>query len=148
MSPSPALEEGNLLRGRNGNGRDTVCCKPSRSIQLSWPPLPRLSSHLTFMVFPLHLCCCCCSGMSDSLQLYRLQHARVPCPSLCPRVCSNSCPWVGDAIQPPHPLSFPSPPALNFSQHQGFFQWASYSHQMAKVKELQSFQWISRIDFL
>ena len=30
--------------------------------------------------------------------------------------------WVGDAIQPPHPLSWPSPPVLNLSQHQGFFQ--------------------------
>ena len=30
--------------------------------------------------------------------------------------------WVGDAIQPSHPLSFPSPPALYLSQHQGFFQ--------------------------
>ena len=29
--------------------------------------------------------------------------------------------WVGDAIQPSHPLSFPSPPAFNLSQHQGLF---------------------------
>ena len=29
---------------------------------------------------------------------------------------------VGDAIQPSHPLSSPSPPALNTSQHQGLFQ--------------------------
>ena len=33
---------------------------------------------------------------------------------------------VGDAIQPSHPLSFPSPPAFNLSQHQGLFQWVSY----------------------
>ena len=30
--------------------------------------------------------------MSDSLQPHGLQHARLPCPSLSPRVCSNSCP--------------------------------------------------------
>ena len=30
--------------------------------------------------------------------------------------------WVDDAIQPPHPLSSPSPPAFNLSQHQGLFQ--------------------------
>ena len=30
---------------------------------------------------------------------------------------------VGDAIQPSHPLSSPSPPAFNLSQHQGLFQW-------------------------
>ena len=32
---------------------------------------------------------------------------------------------VDDAIQPSHPLLSPSPPALNFSQHQGLFQWVS-----------------------
>ena len=43
--------------------------------------------------------------------------------------------WVGDAIQPPHPLSSPSPPAFNPSQHQGLFQWVSSLHQVAKVLE-------------
>ena len=60
--------------------------------------------------------------------------------------------WVGDAIQPSHPLVSPSPPALNLSQHQGLFQWVSSLHQMAKVLEFQlqhqSFQWIFRTDFL
>ena len=32
---------------------------------------------------------------------------------------------VGDAIQPSYPLSSPSPPAFNLSQHQGLFQWVS-----------------------
>ena len=41
--------------------------------------------------------------------------------------------WVGDAIQPSHPLSSLSPPALNLSQHQGLFKWVSSSHQVAKV---------------
>ena len=40
--------------------------------------------------------------------------------------------WVGDAIQPFYPLSSPSPPTLNFSQHQGHFKWVSSSHQVAK----------------
>ena len=43
--------------------------------------------------------------------------------------------WVGDANQPSHPLSSPSPPALNLSQHQGLFKWVSSSHQVAKVLE-------------
>ena len=59
---------------------------------------------------------------------------------------------VGDAIQPSHPLSSPSPPALNLYQHQGLFQWVGSSHQVAKVLELQfqnqSFQWIFRVHFL
>ena len=40
---------------------------------------------------------------------------------------------VCDAIQPSHPLSSPSPPAPNPSQHQSLFQWVSSSHQVAKV---------------
>ena len=60
--------------------------------------------------------------------------------------------WVGDAIQPSHPLSSPFPPAFNLSQHQGLFQGVSSSHQVAKVLEFQlqhqSFQWIFRTDLL
>ena len=44
---------------------------------------------------------------------------------------------VGDAIQPSRPLSFPSPPAFNLSQHQGLFKWVSSLHQVAKVLEFQ-----------
>ena len=45
--------------------------------------------------------------------------------------------WVGDAIQPSHPLSSPSPPAPNPSQHQGLFQWVNSLHEVAKVLEFQ-----------
>ena len=59
---------------------------------------------------------------------------------------------VGDAIQPSHPVSSPSPPALNPSQHQGIFQWVNSSHEVAKVLEFrlqhQSFQWTPRTDLL
>ena len=40
--------------------------------------------------------------------------------------------WVDVAFQPSHPLSFPSPAAFSLSQHQGFFKWVSFSHQVAK----------------
>ena len=90
------------------------------------------------------------------------------CPTLCdPMNCStpglpvhhqHSEPtqthvhWVSDAIQPSHPLSSPSPPALNLSQHQGLFKWVSSSHQVTKVLEFQlqhqSFQWTPRTDLL
>ena len=60
--------------------------------------------------------------------------------------------WIGDAIQPSHPLLSPSPPALNLFQHQGLFKWVSSSYQVAKVLEFQlqhqSFQWTLRTDFL
>ena len=92
------------------------------------------------------------SAMSVFLWPHGLQHARLPCPSPTSRTCSNSCPKVGDAIQPSHPLSSPSPPAFNLSQHQGLFQWVSSSYQVVKVLKLQlqhqSFQWIFRTDFL
>ena len=59
--------------------------------------------------------------------------------------------WVSDAIQTFHPLLSPSP-ALNLSQNQGLFKWASSSHQVAKELEFQlqyqSFQWIPRTDLL
>ena len=90
------------------------------------------------------------------------------CPTLCnPMDCSipglpvhhqlqeftqTHAHWVGDAIQPSHPLLSPSPPAFNLSQHQGLFKWVSSSHHVAKVMELQLqhqfFQWIFRTGFL
>ena len=45
--------------------------------------------------------------------------------------------WVGDASQPSHPLSSPSPPALNFSHHQDLFKWVSPLYQVAKVLEFR-----------
>ena len=49
--------------------------------------------------------------------------------------------WVGDAIQPSHPLSSPTPPALNLSQHQGLFQWVISSHSV----QCSSVQLFSRV---
>ena len=60
--------------------------------------------------------------------------------------------WVGDAIQPSHPLSSPSPPAPNPCQHQSLCQWVNSSHEVAKVLKFQlqhqSFQWTPRTDLL
>ena len=57
---------------------------------------------------------------------------------------------VGNAIQPSHPLSSPSSPAPNPSQHQSLFQWVNSSHEVAKVLEFQlqhhSFQRNPRAD--
>ena len=44
---------------------------------------------------------------------------------------------VGDAIQSSHPLTFPSPPCFNLSQHQGLFKWVSSLYQVAKVLGFQ-----------
>ena len=90
--------------------------------------------------------------MSESLRPHGLQHARLPCPSPFPGVAQTHVHRVSDTIQLSCPLPSPSPPAFNLPQHQGLFQWVGFSHQVAKVLELQlqhqSFQWILRVDFL
>ena len=90
------------------------------------------------------------------------------CPTLCdsmdcstpglpvchqlPELSQTHVRWVSDAIQPSHPLSSPSSPAFNVSQHQGLFQWVGSSYQVAKVLKFQlqhqSFQWAPRTDLL
>ena len=110
-----------------------------------------------------------CIGYKHSLNLRRDYCYSVTqlCPTLCdPMDCSmppflilyhhtelaqTHVSWVGDPIQPSHPLLSPSLPAFNLSQQQGFFfQWVSSSHQVAEVLELQyqSFEIICRIYFL
>ena len=99
--------------------------------------------------------CCCCSVTKS-------------CPILCDSMdCSTLISSVlrylsgftqthvhrvSDAIQPSHPLSPPSPSALNLFQDRGLFQWVGSSHQVTKILELQmqhhSFQWIFRVYFL
>ena len=59
--------------------------------------------------------------MSDSLRPHGLQHARLPSHYELKHVH-----WVSDAIQPSHPLSSPSPPAFNLSQHQGLFPMSQF----------------------
>ena len=81
-------------------------------------------------------CCVPCSVqfsrsvVSDSLRPHESQHARPPCPSPTPGVHSDSVHRVSHAVQPSHPLSSPSPPALNPSQHQSLFQWVNSSHEV------------------
>ena len=92
------------------------------------------------------------SVMSNSLRPHGLQCARPPCPSPTPGVTQTHVRWVSDTIPPSHPLSSPSPPTFNLSQHQGLFKWVSSSHLVAKLLEFQlqhqSFQWIFRTDLL
>ena len=90
-----------------------------------------------------------CSGAKSypTLRPHGLQHTRLPCPSPCPRICSDSHP-LSQWCHPSHPL-LPPPPALNLSQHRGLFQWVGCSHQMAKVLVLQHqfSQWLFRVNF-
>ena len=78
---------------------------------------------------------CCCSSrsvMSDSLW----PHCSTPgFPVLhhLLELAQTYVHWVSDAIQPSHPLSSPSPPALTLSQHQVLFQWGSSWHQVTSI---------------
>ena len=59
--------------------------------------------------------------MSNSL---RPMDCSAPCSPILhclPELAQIHVHWVGDAIQPSHPLSSPSPPVFNLSQHQGLF---------------------------
>ena len=98
----------------------------------STPPLVRISASQNL---------CCWHSVAQS------------CPTLCnpvdcstpgfpdfqhlPELSQTHARRVGDAIPPSPPVSSPSPPAFNLSQHQGLFQWVSCSNQVAKGLELQ-----------
>ena len=90
------------------------------------------------------LCLTVCNPMDCNMPGLSVHHQ-------LPEFMQTHVHWVGDAIQASYPLSSPSH-AFNLSQHQGLFQGASSSHQVAKVLEFQlqhqSFQWIFRTDFL
>ena len=71
---------------------------------------------------------CCCSVAQSCLSLCNPTECSTPgFPVLhhLPELAQTHVHWVSDAIQPSHPLSSPSPPAFNLSQHQGLFQWVS-----------------------
>ena len=93
-----------------------------------------------------------CSVVSNSLQPHNNSTPGLPDHHQLPEFTQTHVHRDGDAIQPSHPLSSPSPPAPNPSQHQGLFQWVNSSHQVAKVLEFQlehqSFQWTPRTDLL
>ena len=76
------------------------------------------------------------SVMSNSLWPHESQHTRPPCPSPTPRVYSDSCPssqWCHPALS--HPLSPPSPPAPNPSQHQGLFPESTLRMRWPNIEE-------------
>ena len=75
------------------------------------------------------------SVVSDSLRPHESQQPGLPVHHQLPEFTQTHVHRVGDAIQPSHPMSSPSPPAPNTSQHQGLFQWINSSHEVAKVLE-------------
>ena len=96
---------------------------------------------------------CLLLGRKAMTKLVQFSSVAQSCPTLCdpmncstpglpvyhqlPQFTQTHAHRVSDAIQPSHPLSSPSPPAPNPSQHQGLFQWINSSHEVAKVLEFQ-----------
>ena len=70
------------------------------------------------------LCPTFCDPMDCSMLGFPVHHQ-------LPELVQTHVYWVGDAIQPSHPLLACSPPAFNLSQHQGLESWVSSSHQVA-----------------
>ena len=119
-----------------------------------------LSTHIQYLRQMSWISMCQCVDINSILLMfnttnYSVQFSSVAqsCPTLChpmnrstpglpvhhqlPEFTQTHVHRVGDAIQPSHLLSFPSPPAPNPSQHQSLFQWVNSSHEVAKVLEFQ-----------
>ena len=113
----------------------------------TWKPLQTLVRRFGKKVFSsvAQLCPTLCDPMKHSTPNLPVHHQ-------LPEFTQTHLHWVGDTIQPSHPLSSPSPLAFSLFQHQGLFKWVSSSHQVAKVLEFplqhQSFQWTLRTDLL
>ena len=75
---------------------------------------------------------CCCSVIQLCPTLWDPVDCSTPSFHYLSEFAQTHVHQAGDAIQPSHPLSSPSP-SLNLSQHQGLFKWVSFSHQVAKV---------------
>ena len=113
-------------------------------------PLSVLSTCLICILVTIH--CCCCSvaqlilTLCDPMNCSRPDFAVFHC---LPEFAQTLVHWVGDGIQPAHPV-------VRFSSHlqsfptSGSFSLSRSLHQVAKVLKLQhqSFQWIFRVDFL
>ena len=149
-----------LIGQSQAQGTDgTQCCHCSAGSPEWGQGTTAKSQHPKFLVanifsFPdswaIYLGCCCWVTQScPTLPLHGLQHTRLPCTLLSPRVCSNSCslsqwchPTLLSSVTPfsSCPLSFP---ASIFSSESAFCM-------VAKVLEVQylNFQWIFTFDFL
>ena len=106
-----------------------------------WHPVPSVQ----FSSFA-QSCPTLCDPMNHSTPGFPVHHQ-------LPESTQTHVHQVDDAIQPSHPLSSLTPPALNLSQHQGLFQWVRSSHQVAKVLELQLislkwWEWMPYLSFL
>ena len=118
MGPIP-VSGGSLGRG-HGNPLRNFCLKNSIGRGAWWVTVHGTKRQIQLV--NTHLCCCSvtklcltlCNHMDCSTPGFSVLH-------YFPEFAQTHVPWVSNAIQPPHPLSSPSPPAFSLSQHQGLF---------------------------
>ena len=100
-----------------------------RNWVLSWWTGPCSVSQFSSVSLAAQPCLTLCNSTDCRMPGFPVHHQ-------LPELTQTHIHRVGDAIQPSHPLSSPSSPALNLSQHQGLFQGVSSSHPVAKVLSL------------
>ena len=153
---SPGVGNGKLLQ--------FSCLETPMDRGTWWASVYRVAKSQTWMSTCAHThihCVCYIMYQFSSVQslshvwLFATPWIAAPQPPLhrqLPEFTPSHVHWVGDAIQPSHPLASPSPPAPNPSQHQSLFQWVNTSHEVAKVLEFQlqhqSFQRTPRVELL
>ena len=100
-----------------------------KSKDVTLPIKVRLASSVQFSSVA-QLCPTLCDPMNRSTPGLPVHHQ-------LPEFTQNHVHRVSDAIQPSHPLSSPSPPAPNPSQHRSLFQSVNSLHEVAKILEFQ-----------
>ena len=116
---------------------ETVVCLAPLSIEFTSQEYWKMNCHFLFQVQEAQFSSVhsltyltLCDTMDCSMPGFPVHHQ-------LPEFTQTHVHQVNDAFQPFHPLSSPSPPAFNLSQHQGLLQRVSSSHQAAKVLEFQ-----------
>ena len=112
-SASPALQTDSLLLNHWGSPCEAPREVKFSSVQFSWVA---------------QSCLTLCNPMDCSTSGFPVHHQ-------LPELAQTHVYQVGDALQPSHPPSSPSPPAFSLSQHQGLFQWVGSSYQVAKWRQ-------------
>ena len=117
----------------------------SHRVRHDWSDLAAQNGFINYCCSVAQLCLTLCKPMDCSTPGLPVLHH-------LPEFVWTHVHRISDAIQPSHPLSSPSPPAFNLSQHQVLFKWIGSLYQVAEVLELQfqhqSLQSIFRVDFL
>ena len=115
------------LKGKNEKQKMQYSLLTPVHFQMPWSKFNMLSQSVSSVA---QSCPTLCDPMNRSMPGLPVHHQ-------LPEFTQTHVHRVSDAIQPSHPLSSPSPPAPNASQHQSLFQWVNSSHEVAKVLQFQ-----------